>query len=65
VQGKFAGRYILDGLWRANSGYGQEKFRSNIMTTLHDSKKVPKITDLGIAKAKLHRLTEKTFSTEY
>jgi hypothetical protein len=65
VQGKFTGRYIPDGLWGANLGYRQEKFRSNIMTTLYDSKTVPKITDLGIAKARWHRLTEKTFFTEY
>jgi len=38
---------------------------SNVMITLHDGKPVPKIIDFGIAKATQHRLTEKTFFTEY
>jgi len=38
---------------------------SNVMITLHDGKPVPKIIDFGIAKATEHRLTEKTFFTEY
>lgn len=38
---------------------------SNVMITLHDGKAVPKIIDFGIAKATQHRLTEKTFFTEY
>ncbi|MCJ7777983.1 MAG: serine/threonine protein kinase, partial [Sedimentisphaerales bacterium] len=38
---------------------------SNVMITLHDGKPVPKVIDFGIAKATQHRLTEKTFFTEY
>ncbi|MBN2594728.1 MAG: serine/threonine protein kinase, partial [Sedimentisphaerales bacterium] len=38
---------------------------SNVMITLQDGKPMPKIIDFGIAKATQHRLTEKTFFTEY
>ncbi|MFC1738455.1 protein kinase [Planctomycetota bacterium] len=38
---------------------------SNVMITLHDGKPIPKIIDFGIAKATQHRLTEKTFFTEF
>ena len=38
---------------------------SNILITLHDGQPVPKVIDFGIAKATEHRLTDKTFFTEF
>lgn len=38
---------------------------SNVLVTLHDGKPVPKVIDFGIAKATQHRLTEKTYFTEF
>ncbi len=38
---------------------------TNVLTTLHDDKAVPKVIDFGVAKAMHQRLTEKTLFTEF
>src|SRR5262245_6294082 len=38
---------------------------TNVLVTLHDGKPVVKVIDFGVAKAMMHRLTERTLFTAY